>query len=520
MRAWLLAVAVVGCSGETEPTPPLPSPSPIRVVIPEPPPVVAPDFPEGTRSLELRRTVGVRLEAGDDAKRIGTVAIDKRVAWVRTAKHKGCERPWVEIRPRGWICGDYVEPSKKPAYGQEVPHLERGELVPGVYGKVTAPAAVTYMLEKPEKPKPKQKPKKADRRDAKAGKVDLKAGKADRPAKAEARRGDERKRTPDAGDPPEPPATGPLAQPRMVEDKPLIGSVNVRQYDEITVGGKPYWRIDKKDNEYVLKQAITQHRPSLFGGARLADDTGWALPLGFVWPRYGGQLAWTTNTAVGGGVNRQLAARTPLAIRDTATDKAGKPTAYRIGPLEWIAAADVRVFKPAPPPAMLEPGERWIDVDVDDQILVAYEGELPVYATLVSSGGTTTPTETGVYRMWLKESEADMKGLNGEDPYSVATVPWTQFFSPEKGLALHTAYWHDQFGTRRSHGCVNLAPRDARWLYFWSDPQVPPGWTMAAGVVEAPGSIVRVRSKDDPAPEAKGYAKKVLELRQQNAPVR
>ena len=110
---------------------------------------------------------------------------------------------------------------------------------------------------------------------------------------------------------------------------------------------------------------------------------------------------------------------------------------------------------------------------------------------MVSSGGTTTPTETGVYRMWLKESEADMKGLNGEDPYSVATVPWTQFFSPEKGLALHTAYWHDQFGTRRSHGCVNLAPRDARWLYFWSDPQVPAGWTMAAGVVESPGSIVR-----------------------------
>ncbi len=122
--------------------------------------------------------------------------------------------------------------------------------------------------------------------------------------------------------------------------------------------------------------------------------------------------------------------------------------------------------------------------------------------------------------MWLKESEADMKGLNGEDPYSVATVPWTQFFSPEKGLALHTAYWHDVFGTRRSHGCVNLAPRDARWLYFWSDPQVPPGWTMAAGVVEAPGSIVRIRTRDDPAPEAKGYAKKVLEARQQNAPVR
>jgi hypothetical protein len=178
------------------------------------------------------------------------------------------------------------------------------------------------------------------------------------------------------------------------------------------------------------------------------------------------------------------------------------------------------VFQPAPPPPLLLPGERWIDVDIDDQILVAYEGDLAVYATLVSSGGTATPTETGVYRVWLKESEADMKGLNGEDPYSVATVPWTEFFSPEKGLALHTAYWHDQFGTRRSHGCVNLAPRDARWLYFWSDPQVPAGWTMTAGMPEAPGSIVRIRTLADPAPEAKGYAKKVLEARQQNAPIK
>lgn len=106
-----------------------------------------------------------------------------------------------------------------------------------------------------------------------------------------------------------------------------------------------------------------------------------------------------------------------------------------------------------------------------------------------------------------------MNGLNGEDPYSVATVPWTQFFSPIKGLALHAAYWHDRFGRPLSHGCVNLAPRDARRLYYWSDPQVPPGWTSTQGVVEAPGSIVRVRSSADPNPEFKGYAKKVADFR-------
>ncbi|HSK00080.1 MAG TPA: L,D-transpeptidase [Kofleriaceae bacterium] len=455
-------------------------------------PAPPPPFPKETRSLELVRTIAVRLEPGDDAKRIGTIGIDTRVAWSRTAHGKGCQKVWVEMRPRGWICADYVKPSTRPPLGREVPVLDRGEVVPGTYGKVTAPSSVTYLLEKPAKPaKPKAGKKKP--RDERKGPIT----------------------SPRQVDEPAPPD-----KPRLVEGKPLIGSVNVRQYEEVTLEGRRFWRISRRDPEYVLSQAITPHRPSGYAGARLGDDTGRALPIAFVWSRWGGPVRAMYNPQGQGGLNpTPIPARTPVQILETATNKAERPIAYRIGDQRWLAAADVRVFQPAPPPALLLPGERWIDVDLDSQILVAYEGELPVYATLVSSGGPHAPTETGEYRMWLKESEADMKGLNGEDPYSVATVPWTQFFSPEKGLALHTAYWHDQFGTRRSAGCVNLAPRDARWLYFWSDPQVPPGWTMTAGVVEAPGSIVRVRTKDEPNPPPKGYAKKVVEARQQNAPV-
>ena len=370
--------------------------------------------------------------------------------------------------------------------------LDRGELVPGTYGKVTAAHSVTYQVEKPKK-EDKKPTRKKDERKA-------------RPVTS----------TKDVVGKPE---------LKLVEVRPLVGSVNVRDYEEVVVGGKVYWRISqpdpktKTDPEYVLRQAITPHKPSVYKGSRLGDDTGWGVPFAFVWPRVvGWQSVYTTNKAIGGGTNRQLPARTPIPILEVYANAKAVPIAYRIADNEWIPAADVRVFKPVAPPPLLEKGERWIDVDVDSQILVAYEGDVPVYSTLVSSGGKETPTDTGIYRMWLKESEADMAGLNGEDPYSVATVPWTQFFSPEKNLALHTAYWHDQFGTRRSHGCVNLAPRDARWLYFWSDPQVPPGWTMAAGVVEAPGSVVRIRTKEDPQPEARGYAKKVLEARQRNAP--
>ncbi len=469
MRRIALLGALAACHGKSEPPPTKQAP-PQGTPEPAPEPVAKPEFPDGTRSLELRHTVAVRLEPGDDAQRIGTVAIDTRVAWTRTASGKGCEKSWIEILPHGWICGDHVVPSTKPPYGDEVPHLDRGEIVPGTYGKVTVASSMIYTLDKPKK-KTAKPPKSQDARDPK--------------------------------------------EPTMIEDKPVIGSVNVRRYDEIEVGGKAYWKIAQKDNEYVLKSAITKHVPSLFAGTRLGDDTGWGVPFGFVWPRGGGLESYTFAKSGGIGVDRQLAARTPVPVLETSADSKW----VRIGDGEWMAAADVKMFVPKPPPAHLLANERWIDVDLDAQILVAFEGDQAVYATMVSSGGKETPTETGVYRMWLKESEADMKGLNGEDPYSVATVPWTQFFSPEKGLALHTAYWHDQFGHARSHGCVNLAPHDARWLYFWSDPQVPPGWTMAAGVVEAPGSIVRIRSAADPSPEAKGYAKRVLELRQQNAPV-
>ena len=472
-RLCCCALVLAGACGSKKDKPaPAPSPEKPAVAPPKkpdvsspPPVVVQPEFPADTRSLQLMRTAAVRLDPGDDGKRIGTVAIDTRVGWTRTAKAKGCTAAWVEIKPRGWVCGDMLKPTKLQPFGREVPMLDRGEIVPGVYGKVTAKNAVTYRLE--------------NKKEVVTSPKELEA--------------------------------------RMVEDKPVVGSMTVRQYEQVTVGGKAYWRIAQKGNEYALASTVQLHTPSQFRGTRLGDDTGWALPFAFVWPRNNWQLAWS-HRKPNAGTYRQLPAKMPVPILEVAETKDGKPTAYRIGEAEWLAAADARVFRPLPPPPLLRPNERWIDVDLDTQMLVAFEGELPVYATLISSGKKDTPTQTGLYRVWLKESEADMKNLKSEDPYSVSTVPWTQFFYAEDDLALHTAYWHNEFGRARSHGCVNLAPRDARWLYFWSDPQMPPGWTMTTGVVEAPGSVVRVRSAADPNPEWKGYAKKVVEARQPSAP--
>jgi hypothetical protein len=87
-----------------------------------------------------------------------------------------------------------------------------------------------------------------------------------------------------------------------------------------------------------------------------------------------------------------------------------------------------------------------------------------------------------------------------KDVYSVGDVPWTMYYDGH--FALHTSYWHDGFGDVRSHGCVNLAPRDARALYGWSSPDVPAGWIAVYSDDAARGSLVRIHSQRVPHPEA------------------
>lgn len=159
------------------------------------------------------------------------------------------------------------------------------------------------------------------------------------------------------------------------------------------------------------------------------------------------------------------------------------PQWWRIGEAEWIAADDLNeVIVTAPPPGVLEAdrlratgNDQWVDVDVGEQVLIAYRGETPVFATLVASG-RSSPTPLGNYPVWAKVASMDMANQDYEDkPYMVQGVPWVVLFQGHN--ALHGAYWHDRFGARRSHGCVNLAPLDARWVFDWIGPSMPRGWT-------------------------------------------
>ena len=108
-------------------------------------------------------------------------------------------------------------------------------------------------------------------------------------------------------------------------------------------------------------------------------------------------------------------------------------------------------------------GERWIDVDLSNQKLVAYQGDTPVYWVTVSTGLPGTPTVTGQYHIYVKYPAQTMSGPG----YYLPDVPYVMYFY--EGYGIHGTYWHNNFGHPMSHGCVNTPTPDAQWLYNWAD---------------------------------------------------
>lgn len=107
-------------------------------------------------------------------------------------------------------------------------------------------------------------------------------------------------------------------------------------------------------------------------------------------------------------------------------------------------------------------GARWIDVNLSQQRVYAYEGDTVVNSFVVSTGTWQTPTVTGTFQIWIKLRSTTMAGPG----YYLTNVPYTMYFY--KGYGLHGTYWHNNFGTPMSHGCVNLRTSDAEWLYNWA----------------------------------------------------
>jgi hypothetical protein len=165
----------------------------------------------------------------------------------------------------------------------------------------------------------------------------------------------------------------------------------------------------------------------------------------------------------------------------------------------WLRSGDLKTaVKPRDLPWFASKKRRWLQVSLLSQTLVLWEGATPIYATLVSTGRdgagdpkTTMSTPQGTYRIYQKHVTTTMDSNVADSEFELRDVPWVMYF--KGGYALHAAYWHDDFGRPRSHGCINMAPIDARYVFNWTAPDVPEHWHGAnAGETLDRGTIVHI----------------------------
>ena len=147
----------------------------------------------------------------------------------------------------------------------------------------------------------------------------------------------------------------------------------------------------------------------------------------------------------------------PSTVIPAATDTPG------VVAMELVDDTPTSEYSPPDPEEIISGnGERWIDVDLTNQMVYAYEGDVIVNSFIVSTGTWLTPTVTGKHKIYVKVRVQDMRGPG----YHLKDVPYVMFFSGDYGL--HGTYWHNNFGTPMSRGCVNLTIDDAAWLFNWA----------------------------------------------------
>ncbi len=139
---------------------------------------------------------------------------------------------------------------------------------------------------------------------------------------------------------------------------------------------------------------------------------------------------------------------------------------YLVGPNQWVEGRKVaRVIVNTLPPEGVTTN-RWIDVDLAEQILAVYENNQLIFATVIASGAEPFWTRPGLFQILQKKESETMRNNDPADFYYLDNVPWTMYFDGAR--ALHGAYWRTRFGYPQSHGCVNLSIGDSHWLFNWA----------------------------------------------------
>ncbi len=246
------------------------------------------------------------------------------------------------------------------------------------------------------------------------------------------------------------------------------------------------------DLSIVPLDRVEPVQASSFHGLALSPET--TLPVVFVRSK-GAYLYRGDPRSTGLQIERALGYREAVAVTGQKVALASGSYLETVSG-HWILDKHlVRVDPMATVPSWAKGERSWIEVSILNQTLVAYEGQRPVYVTLVSTGigGLGDPAEThatvqGTFLIHTKHVTATMSSDEVGDEFDLRDVPYVQYF--HDGYALHASYWHDSFGRPRSHGCINLSPADARWLFHWTGPAVPRAWHSALSLKD--GTLVYI----------------------------
>jgi hypothetical protein len=248
----------------------------------------------------------------------------------------------------------------------------------------------------------------------------------------------------------------------------LIGQIP-QGFNFINVVNQTDGWLQAEDGAWVSQSNASYVSASNFVGVLLPED--WTLPFGWVLDTTG-----IYASAYPGGPADSATGLVPLHyerfnIYEEVRDAEGWLW-YLVGPNQWVKQIFMSVIKPTERPEGVS--GTWVAVDLFEQTVVAYKGNRPVFASLISTGLPGFDTNRGVFEVWARLQSDGMSGATGApSAYALQSVPWVQYF--DESISLHGTYWHDTFGYRHSHGCVNLSISDARWVYEFFNPTIAAG---------------------------------------------
>ena len=237
--------------------------------------------------------------------------------------------------------------------------------------------------------------------------------------------------------------------------------------DEAVVDGKRFYMVDS--GGWMTANDISRiGTPSLFQGLTFSNTP--TRPFGWIY--YQVESKHTPGFQTEDYTGHQLYRYQVVTVY--ATENIDGMDWFMIGPDEWIPEKQEylrligRVLPDTSPPEGVDNG-RWIEVNLFDQTVAVYDQSELVYASVIASGIEPFWTRPGLFQIYQKFDATLMRGsfeADHSDAYYLEDVPWTMYY--DKARALHGAYWHNSFGSPRSHGCVNLSVGDSRWIFDWA----------------------------------------------------